>query len=378
MGRARLIVALVAACASDPKPAPPPPLGMNDVTVLLPLPATVDQPVLARLFDSSPVLVDPAWFDAMVFTRRDLGAKDNTNFTRDSFHVVAVRFDLCDRVAPGPCPVGADGRLRLVAQPIVAGDGSDATLQALDVGVHLFYPIPAAELASVIGELRDLAALRDQPDGPLAVTTGDAAYLAQLRALVLRYARWPQLVKFTANGQHQGAVGNSWLFRELDQTPDGASYTPALIPNANAYEQDALLQGGDITYVSEQITDTPPGFMSSIDGLRFMADSAADKAAAVDAIAAMENPVLHDAFDTQCLGCHVGSYIGPYRAGELGIDLATSPSWYHSARDLTVSEPNTRHVRGLGYYATDIVISQAAANETANVLDEIEAQFPQR
>jgi hypothetical protein len=371
-----LSIVALGACGSDPQPPPDPPLGMNDVTILLPLPADPAQPVLARLFDSNPALVDPFWFDAMVFTRRDLGAKDNTSFTRNSFHLVAVRFDLCDRIAPGPCPAGADGRLRLVAQPLVTA--ADSTVHALDVGVHLFYPIPAAELPAVIGELRDLAALRDQPDGPLAVTTGDAAYLAQLRALVLRYAQWPQLVKFTANGQHQGAVGNSWLFRELDQTPDGASYVPALIPNANAYEQDALLQGGDITYVSEQITDRPPGFESSIDGLRFMAESPEDQAAAVDAIAAMENPVLHDAFDTQCLGCHVGSYIGPYRAGELGIDIATSASWYHSARDLSVPAPNTRHVRGLGYFDTEVVISQAAANETANVLDEIETQFPER
>lgn len=365
-----LLAFVLAGCGVDPQP--PRALGMNDVTIVLPLPADPSQPVLARLFDSATPLVDPDWFDAMVFTRRDLGAKDNIAFTRTSFHIVAVRVDLCDRVAPGPCPAGADGRLRLVAQPIVA----DPDVEALDVGVHLFYPIPAAELPDVIEELRALAAMRDRPDGPLAVSTADSAYLARLRTLVLRYATWPQLARFTANGQHQGATGNSWLFRELDQ--DGASYTPALIPNANAYEQDALLQGGDITYVSEQITDVPVGFESSIDGLRFQALSPADKATAVDAIAAMENPTLHDAFDTQCLGCHVGSYIGPYRAGELGVAIESSPSWYRSTHDLTVPAPDTKHVRGLGYFATTLVISQAAANETANVLDEISARFPER
>ena len=102
---------------------------MNDVTSLLPLPADPTTPVLARLFDTAPALVDPDWFDAMVFTRRDLGAKDNTNFTRNSFHIVAVRFDLCDRIAAGPCPAGGDGR---------------------HVGVHLFYPIPAADVGVAV------------------------------------------------------------------------------------------------------------------------------------------------------------------------------------------------------------------------------------
>jgi hypothetical protein len=370
-------LAMLAGCGTDPAPTTTPhALGMNDVTILLPLPADATQPVLTGIFDQAVPLVEPAWFDAMVFTRRDLGSKGGEYFTANSFHVVAVRIDLCDRQALGPCPAGADGRLRLVAQPIV---GEPNGVHALDIGIHLFYPIPAAELAGVIAELRALAELQDAPDGPLAVSTGasDPAYLAKLRALVLRYADWHHLVRFTANGQHDGSVGNSWLFRELDQTADGTSYDQIVIPNAQAIQQNALLQGGDVSYVSSEVTDVPAGLLAAIAGSTFAQLDGAGKAGAVDAIAAMENPTLHDAFDSQCLGCHVGTYIGAYRAGELAIDPATSPSWYHNAKhDLTVAPTNARRVRGLGYFDTEVVISQRVANDTANVLDEIETRFP--
>ena len=369
-----LLVATLAGCGSDPQP--PHALGMNDVSILMPLPTDATVPVLTGLFDQAVPLADPIWFDAMVFTRGDLGSKEHDYFNDHSFHVVAVRVDLCDRVAATPCPDGVDGRLRLVAQPIVVS--STGSIKVLDIGVHLFYPIPAADLADVIDELRELAAIQATPDGPLhvslAAAAGSAEYLTRLRALVLRYATAANLVRFTANGQKATSVGNSWLFRQLDRSTDGINYDMALIPNANAYEQDALLQGGDTSYVSDQVTDTPHGFANAIDGLAFMAATPADQAASVDAIAAMENPTLHDAFDTQCLGCHVGSYIGSYRATELGIDPATSPSWYYSSHDLTVPASSPTSIRGFGYFGTDAVISQAVANETANVLDEISAR----
>jgi len=183
-------------------------------------------------------------------------------------------------------------------------------------------------------------------------------------------------VRFTANGQHDGSVGNSWLFRELDQTADGTSYDQIVIPNAHAIQQNALLQGGDVSYVSEEVTDVPAGFLAAIAGSTFAQLDDPGKAAAVDAIAAMENPTLHDAFDSQCLGCHVGTYIGAYRAGELAMDPTTSPSWYHSTHDLRVAPTNARRVRGLGYFDTEVVVSQRVANDTANVLDEIAIRFP--
>lgn len=352
---------------------------MNDVTILLPLPASRAAPVLGDLgFRGGAPLVDELWFDQLAIVRGDLGNKDlrGPAYTHHDFHLVAVRFDLCDHVAPGPCSDGADGMLWLVAQPIFDGTGSPSGSMgepyALDVGVHLLYPIPAAELPGVIDELRALAALADRPDGPLAVASPTGAYLEQLRALVGRYATAANNRRMTANGQNAFSVGNAWRFRQFERTDDG--YVPAVIPAARATEQDVLLQASDITWSSVEIADDPPGFGAILSGTRWA--TLDDRAGALDAAAAVENPTLHDTFDSQCLGCHVTTYMAPYRAGEASLDLASMPSWYHSRYDLTVPAlPSPTRIRGLGYFGTEVVISQRVANETAHVLEQISARF---
>ncbi|MFT3693176.1 MAG: hypothetical protein QM831_08545 [Kofleriaceae bacterium] len=373
----RLAFVLLAACGSDPTtPSPdaaplPHELGMNDVSVLVPLPADLSAPVVATLFD--PPLLDDTWMQLAVFTKGDLGSQQDDPYDRNSFQITAVRFDICDRATIGPCAAGTDGRLRLVAQPIViASDGT--TIQALDVGVHLFYPIPAADLQTVLTTLRTL---RPAPTATaLAISDGDAAYFARLRTLVRKYARPDNLVRITANGQKALAVGSTWGFREFDRQSDG-SFVQTQIPNANGIEQDILLQGGDVTYSSANpIQDVPAGFQADVLGGVFGMLSAEDKAAAVDAIAQAENPTLHDTVDTQCIACHVGTYIGAYRASEIGLDPKALPSWFTSSFDTTVpAQADGRRIRGFGYFAREPIISQRVANETANVLDEISARF---
>src|SRR5690606_7228698 len=144
----------------------------------------------------------------------------------EDHHVVAVRFDLCERVVAGPCPDGADGRLRLVLQPLYTAGG--ATL-AHDLALHAFYPIPAAELADVVAELSGLARIQDAPVGaPLAVSPAlaaaapPAAYAPRLRALVAAYARADRLVKLTAFGQDASSAAFAWIFRGVD-VHDGAA-----------------------------------------------------------------------------------------------------------------------------------------------------------
>ncbi|HEY0255520.1 MAG TPA: hypothetical protein VGC41_28520, partial [Kofleriaceae bacterium] len=117
----RLLLVL-AACGSDPAPATDATatheLGMNDVSILVPLPETIDAPVLLGLYDAPPIVPD-VWMQAVVFTRGDLGSQAGDPYDRTSFQITAVRFDICDRAAIGPCPEGPesrDGRVRIVAQ----------------------------------------------------------------------------------------------------------------------------------------------------------------------------------------------------------------------------------------------------------------------
>src|SRR5262249_30131292 len=112
-------------------------LDMNDVSILLPLPRDIGAPVLAALGEPGPPLIETRWFDALVSAHGDFGPRTGGPIGFGDFHIVAVRFDLCDRSLIGPCPAAVAGRLRLVLQPLYVRAG--ATF-AHDVALHAFYP----------------------------------------------------------------------------------------------------------------------------------------------------------------------------------------------------------------------------------------------
>jgi hypothetical protein len=372
---------VLACCAGAPPPAvarpvqPAPALGLDDVSILLPLPPDPEAPVLA----TAPALIDPAWFDALVTAHHDIAPKTGGPVALDDFHVVALRFDLCDRSVVGPCPTGVPGRLRLVLQPLyrVAGETF-----AHDVALHALYAIPDDELAAMVGELRALAALAGAPpDAPLGVSpaaaAGNAAYLARLRALMQRYARGDNLVRLTVIGQRADSAAFAWVFRGLDR--HGAGFAPLVIPGIDAEQQAMQVAGGDTIYLTRPVVDAPAGFALAANGAEFAAASDDQRRAALAALAAIQNPALHGTEDTQCVGCHVSSYLTARRAATTGIAPASLAGWFAASRELRASsatERDPRVVRAFGWVARFPAISQRVANDTAQALAEIDARYP--
>lgn len=372
---------VVAACTGEPaRPdaaAPAPALGMNDVTMLVPLPVDLAAPTLLRLDFDRDTLVERSTFVSFVIAG-DMAPKSNEQLVMGDYHLVAVRFDLCDRTA-APCGRDDDGRLRLVLQPLFRRDG--ATL-AHDIGVHLFYRIPNAELPAVVDELRALAALAETPrSSPLvpspALVAGDAAYRDRLRALVERYAVRAELVKLTTLGQERGSGAFAWVARGLERHGDALVAFP--IPEMGLLNFTQKIQAGTGNLFFDVSPLAPTPIEPALNGLTWPARSAETKRAALDALEAIENPRLRSAADAQCMGCHVATLVGSYRAREEGVDRTTLPSHFTSAHDTSVSGPiltDSRIVRGLGWAATFPTISQRVANETALVVDEIELRYP--
>jgi hypothetical protein len=350
-----------------------PTLGMNDVSILLPLPRALDAPVLAGLNEA---LIGRRWYDALA-GRGDIGPRTGAAIAFADFQVVAVRFDLCDRAAIGACPRDAAGRLRLVLQPLYVRDG--ATF-AHDVALHAFYRIPADEVGAVVAELRQLAGRgHAAADAPLGVSpaaaAGDAVYLGALRGLVRRYARAAELVRLTVIGQAANAAAFVWIFRGLDR--DGDGFVAMMIPGVAAAQQTVQLAGGDTVYRSEPIADAPSGFALATNGPRFAAAAADQRAAAVAALAELQNPTLHDTVDTQCIGCHLATFLTARRAATSGIDPAALPGWFatHAAAVPTIARQDARVVRAFGWAGNAPAISQRVVNDTAEVLLEIAARF---
>jgi len=378
--RALLVVAVVA--CSGPGFAPEPDLdapasralGLDDVSVLLPLPADPATPVLLPLSGSDGALAPT--ITSAILALMNIEPRDGDPYSLDQFQVVAVRFDLCMRESTDPCFDTQDGVVRLVLQPVYANATGVTTH---DVALHAFYPIPVAELAGVIAELRELAVIHDIPTtAPLAVDPAAPAYLERLRALVLRYARADKLERMTVIGQKAGANGVHWLLRGVDVDATGA-LTAMTIPGIDDVLESLDPEGGDTVFVDDPLVDAPAGFALALDGLSFDAASMGDKLAALQTVVAIDNPSDHDAFDLQCTACHVSTFLTTHRSMTAGVDPASIAGTYQTSYDVSVSSlANTdpRVVRAFGWVGTNPIISIRVANESARVATEIQSRFP--
>ncbi|HWU87182.1 MAG TPA: hypothetical protein VN253_07905, partial [Kofleriaceae bacterium] len=267
-------------------------------------------------------------------------------------------------------------------QPLYTAGG--ATL-AHDLALHAFYPIPAAELASVVAELRALSRLQDAPAGaPLSVSPALAAaeppadYAPRLRALVSAYARWDRLVKLTVFGQNARSAAFAWIFRGVE-VRGGIASERIVIPGIAAPAQDVLLAGGDTIYTTEPLADAPPGFAIALNGALFASATAAERMGALEALTELQNPARHDANDAQCMSCHVATFLTARRSATTGVDPAALPGRFDAPYNLTVdtiAARDGRVLRALGWASSFPAISQRVANETAQVLGELERRFP--
>ena len=360
------------------------PLDMNDATILIPPPQSIATPVLLRgtdLADDGTVFVPRALFDPLATS--SIGgpiatavAPHKVTEKYDRLHLVAVRFDLCDRHLPGACPPAEDGRMRLVFQ--LATDGSGAE----DVGFHAFYAIRNDEIAGAVAALRDLAGAAPPQSGALQVSPAlsaadHTAYAAKLRAFVKRYGGETRLVRLTINAINQNFSQTTWEFRGVEKNGDAFVAIP-IVGSTETSEQVALT--GMPGYDTFPVADTPPGLQGASKQYMFNAADAATKRGYLAALAAADNPLSHTAETVACAVCHVSTVLLGARAMASTIDPLTLPGRYTSTYDLSISGGQSAQtqttLRALGYLGTQPMISQRVVNDTAQTLKEIDQRFP--
>jgi len=352
-------------------------LGMNDVTILAPPPASDDDALMRAtdLMDDGTPLVPRALFDRLndepiaIF-----GAPIVRRETYEGLQLVAVRFELCDRNRPGPCSASADGRLRLVLQPhFNVRDGFE------DVGLHAFFSIPAAEIVDAVRDLRALARIQAAPlSAPLdvnpALTAGNAAYADALRGLVRRIAGEKSFVRLTFNAQPSVASQVRWAMRGVEMR-DGV-LAGVVIPNIAGSTEEVITSGHG--FAAQPMSDTPKGMLEVINDRSFAAASAERKLELLAVLAAAENPNLSAPDTVSCIACHVSTQVTQLRAGEVGADPTAIEGRFTSSYDLAVQGTlrTNRTTRALGWLHHDKIISQRVVNDTAQLLLELETRFP--
>jgi hypothetical protein len=353
--------------------------GLNDVTILAPQPASSGALMLATdlMTDGTP-LVPRALFERLnEEPSGGAGGVGSTIVTREAYEqlqLVAVRFELCDRVQPGPCSPSADGRLRLVLQPY-----SDSRGGFDDAGLHAFFSIPSAQIADVVRDLRALARLQNAAlslplDVSPALAAGNTAYADALRVLVRRIAGERSFVRLALNAQPVMAAQIRWVMRGIELR-DGV-LADVIIPGIAGATEHVLTSGRG--FEARPLSDTPKGMAEVINDRSFAAASAERKRELLAVLAAAENPNVSAPDTVSCIACHVATQLTHLRTTELGADPSAIEGRYTSSYDLTVQGTlrAARTIRALGWLRRDPVISQRVVNDTAQVLLELEARFP--
>ena len=355
------------------------PLVMNDVTILAPLPPSSATSVLLRgsdLADDGTAFVPRVLFERMA-AGRELGSSPVLNAEAyDRLHLIAVRFDLCDRHRPGPCPEAEDARMRLVFQPLLLNGLAE------DAGLHAFYALRTDEIGGAIATLRELARSAPPQTGMLRISpalgaANPEAYATKLRAFVKRYGGDTRLVRLTMNAQPQIFAQVRWVFRGVEKQGDAFVDMPVVGGNASDLSESVILSGSSFDVMPS--TDTPSGLLGAIQKTLFDAASAAQQRDYLSALAAVENPLTHTAETLACVACHVTTFVTSSRATDSSIDPLALPARYTSKFDLSTKageSATTPSIRALGYTGRQPMISQRVVNDTAQTLAEIEQRYP--
>lgn len=351
-------------------------LGLNDVTVLVPEDGDALMLAEGTMDDGTPL------FSRDLFERLALeplpgipGDLVDRN-AYDLLRVVAVRFDLCDRNAPGPCAASDDGRVRLVLQPYdlpTFGSGF------ADVGFHAFYSVPSADLSALVTQVRELAELGNTPvSSPLGVSpplsAGNTAYRDKLRAIVRRWTGGSKLVRLTMNAQPFGLAQIRWVMRGVEKK--GADFVGVTIPGISGSTQQ-VITAGLTGFQSAPEGDLPGGILEALDDQRFAVATDARKRELLSVLASVDNPTSTATDTISCIGCHTSTGLMPVRSAAAGVDATSIPGRYASNFDLSVTGMLTKRrvIRALGWVGHDPLVSQRVVNDSAQVLSELATRF---
>lgn len=355
----------------------PIPLGLNDVSVLYPLPADIGDPSYLKPEDvgARGELLPKDVYDAIP----TFPVTPSEGLVYSRMRVIAVRFDGC-----GGLPEVCRPEIRLVMQPFKVPMG------VRDSALHLFYQMDETAMQEVVDGLRMLRPLAPEAviEGPLDVHPALVAqgvagvYGAALRKLVLDHVGEQNLVRVTFF-LRAPPTNEVWFFGGFER--DSGKMTAMNVVGVGTDPQRVILAKTDTSYKYDL---TPLGTMPE-DGQAFYSTAAADAATAEERAMAMasylrvENPTKYVPDHLPCAGCHLSTFVTAEANRRFGIEPATfgNDQFKSPTRDLSMrgsAATNVSSLRAFGYFGVDPMIAQRTINESAAVVDDLEARYPQQ
>lgn len=367
-------------------------LNLNDISVLLPLPAaekwnTLLQPEQTGTLGT--LLPRPYVVEHMPTL---LQFTENAKIYPD-FRVIGFRVDPC--FAEGREPVKCKQQIRFVWQPLKI---VDERTQTVDVALHSFYELNDLEFKKLIQQLKDLKQAHSELDQtanvalsihPIILQQGlEGAYHQELQKIILSYVGQKNLSRITF--MQLFANETVWFFGGLDILSDG-SFKKINIPRINFTLQQFINSApparastsflGRIFPVPSQKEDNINLLLS--DSRLLDAKSETEIVDAVRSAYKMENPTLHNPGTLDCVSCHAAqpsriwaqTHFANFNYGDLSQVIYKAAPTGQNLINISPLKNLTNIVRIFGYFDDQPIVTTRAINETNEAVFVIQNSY---
>jgi hypothetical protein len=343
-------------------------LGLNDVSVLLPLPTSLE--------DTNLISPDTQGAAGRLISANAQRLIEKQISGIEQLRVVALRLDPCFAVLQEAAPEQCRAQIRFIWQPLYQ---VNEKIWARDHAVHTFYEISQQELEALLVDLQKIkksSAVVDDP-GPLTVHPTIAKeglsgpYWSSLRADLLKLVGEKRMSRITL------MTGSSpyWMFQGFDVVR--GELKPIEIAQANGPQENIsnfAPKGDDFLGGIAQALNGSDNLSELLQNSKSLENSSVAKRQAIaDTIFRIENPRLNSANTMDCAHCHLASpathWLQQHGAGlnfESNAFRFQSPWNLYRNGDLEAANLNFRN---FGYFNRSAAISQRVVNETAFVVE---------
>lgn len=354
--------------------------GMNDVSILFPLPMQnqFNQLWGTEFKTQSGVLLPEVYFSKLPI----LAFKPNADI-KNNIKVIGLRIDPCVNEQTGP--VKCEKQLRLIWQPLSIEQN---TVTTLDAAIHTFYSLTDIEFSEIIELLKKLNS--NYPNRLTAQTflqlnpilkseglTGN--YFTSLTKIIEKYVSETNLTRMTfvqiAGGE------NVWIFGGFDIQKNQS--IPIQIPRVNSETQSFINSAGPMPFWFKGGLLPEPKQANNLnillkDSRKLTPENETEIIAATRSAFQFENPKLHNPGTVDCASCHVAQVTKTWAMKQYPwLDLQnqlTADIYKNADNDIRNASPMQIHtdiVRAFGYFMNRPFVSQRTINETSEVLNQL-------
>lgn len=351
--------------------------GMNDVSILIPLPAVnLSENILTLNFQTQngPLIPENYFLRLPV-----LAFKPNAEI-KDQMRVVGLRIDPCFNEQVGP--VKCEKQIRLVWQPL---DIESGTVTTVDASVHSFYSLTDAEFGDAITDLITLN--KNYPDrektqtylqiNPVLKKEGlSGNYFNKISALIQKYAGESKLTRITFMQLSGGE--NTWIFGGFNIL--NQQMVPIQIPRINSRIQEFRNNASPRPFWFQGGIFPEPKQSDNLnilikDSTKLAPQNEAQIIEATRAAFQFENPKLHNPGTVDCVSCHVAQPAKTWAMKQypwLNLDDQLVGDIYNTKendiRNASPMQIHTNILRSFGYFMNRPFVSQRTINETSEVV----------